>query len=187
MRHCLQCNKIAADTSCPTNAEPLPNPLLLQAGGSQHCCGKCACVVERKGWATLRCANMSCCMTLISCLPCLLPVANFTWQVNDPFAFRTSNMLDASDLSSSIFIPNRCDHCSCGTNLGLQVEPHPKDVGKSLGAALDFNFQEHMGMLNQLVGLMGALPVHKEDSPQMTFKRWAYGTAASRMTHSLSD
>ena len=27
-----------------------------------------------------------------------------------------------------------------------------------------------MSMLNQLVGLMGALPVHKEDSPLMTFK-----------------
>ena len=53
----------------------------------------------------------------------------------------------------------------------IQVEPHPKDFGNSLGAALDFNFQEHMGMLNQLVGLMGALPVHQEDSPQMTFKR----------------
>ena len=54
----------------------------------------------------------------------------------------------------------------------LQVEPHPRDFGRSLGAALDFNFQEHMGMLNQLVGLMGALPVHKEDSPMMTFKRF---------------
>lgn len=54
----------------------------------------------------------------------------------------------------------------------LQVEPHPRDFGRSLGAALDFNFQEHMGMLNQLVGLMGALPVHKEDSPLMTFKRF---------------
>ena len=54
----------------------------------------------------------------------------------------------------------------------LQVEPHPRDFGRSLGAALDFNFQEHVGMLNQLVGLMGALPVHKEDSPLMTFKRF---------------
>ncbi len=79
---------------------------------------------------------------------------------------------------------DRCFHCSCSTDLALQVEPHPKDFGKSLGAALDFNFQEHMGMLNQLVGLMGALPVHKEDSPQMTFKRWACSTAASLKTHS---
>ena len=53
----------------------------------------------------------------------------------------------------------------------MQVEPFPKDFGRSLGAALNFNFQEHMGMLNQLVGLMGALPVHKEDSPLVTFKR----------------
>ena len=60
---------------------------------------------------------------------------------------------------------------ACSMHRVVQVEPHPKDFGRSLGAALDFNFQEHVGMLNQLVGLMGALPVHKEDSPQMTFKR----------------
>lgn len=100
-----------------------------------------------------------------------------------------SNMTNASNLSLCIciLIANRRSHCAYGTDLRLQVEPHPKDFGKSLGAALDFNFQEHMGMLNQLVGLMGALPVHKEDSPQMTFKRWGFGAAASFMTHSLSD
>ncbi|DBA82847.1 TPA: hypothetical protein ACH3X1_007069 [Trebouxia sp. C0004] len=65
----------------------------------------------------------------------------------------------------------------------IEVEPHPKDFGKSLGAALDFNFQEHMGMLNQLVGLMGALPVHKEDSPQMTFKRAASALQEAAAEH----
>lgn len=30
-------------------------------------------------------------------------------------------------------------------------------------------------MLNQLVGLMGALPVHQEDSPLTTFKRLVHG------------
>jgi len=184
-----KCDEIAAHTSCPTNAANPPKPFLLQAGGSQHCCGKCVCVVERRAWATLRCANLSCCMMLISCLTFFHPDANLTWQSNNSFAFCMSNMTDASNLSLciSVLIANRCSHCSCGTDLGLQVEPHPKDFGKSLGAALDFNFQEHMGMLNQLVGLMGALPVHKEDSPQMTFKRWVFGTAASLMTHSSSD
>ncbi|DBB09593.1 hypothetical protein WJX82_008458 [Trebouxia sp. C0006] len=65
----------------------------------------------------------------------------------------------------------------------IEVEPHPKDFGNSLGAALDFNFQEHMGMLNQLVGLMGALPVHKEDSPQMTFKRAASALQEAAAEH----
>ena len=74
-------------------------------------------------------------------------------------------------------------HCSSPVALAdyytvqLQVEPHPRDFGRSLGAALDFNFQEHMGMLNQLVGLMGALPVHQEDSPLMTFKRFVQNFA----------
>ena len=129
--------------------------------------------------------KLSCCMMLISCLPFLLPDANLTWQLKNSFAFCVRNMTDASNLSLcvSIFMANVCSHCSC--DLGLQVEPHPKDFGNTLGAALDFNFQEHMGMLNQLVGLMGALPVHKEDSPQMTFKRCTCSTAASLMTHSF--
>lgn len=65
----------------------------------------------------------------------------------------------------------------------IEVEPHPKDFGRALGAALDFNFQEHMGMLNQLVGLMGALPVHKEDSPLMTFKRAASALQEAAAEH----
>lgn len=65
----------------------------------------------------------------------------------------------------------------------IEVEPHPKDFGRSLGAALDFNFQEHMGMLNQLVGLMGALPVHQEESPLMTFKRAASALQEAAAEH----
>lgn len=65
----------------------------------------------------------------------------------------------------------------------IEVEPHPRDFGRSLGAALDFNFQEHMGMLNQMVGLMGALPVHKEDSPLMTFKRAASALQEAAAEH----
>ena len=67
-------------------------------------------------------------------------------------------------------------------NCCVQVEPYPKDFGQALGTALNFNFQEHMGMLKQLVGLTGALPVPGEDSPQTTLKRCASlcDTASSR-------
>ena len=72
-----KCDKVAAHTSCPTNAAKLPKPFLLQAGGSQHCCGKCVCVVGRRAWAILRCANFSCCIMLISCLKFLHPDASY--------------------------------------------------------------------------------------------------------------
>ena len=99
-----KCNKIAAQTSCPTNGAKPPKPFLLQAGGSQHCCGKCVCVVERRAWATLRCANLSCCMMLTSCLTSLQNHVNLTWQLNNSFAFCVSNMTDASNLSLCISV-----------------------------------------------------------------------------------
>ena len=67
----------------------------------------------------------------------------------------------------------------------MQVEPYPKDFGRALGTALNFHFQEHMGMLKQLVGLTGALPVSGEDSPQTTLKRSFLWTPASSSTCAL--
>lgn len=69
-------------------------------------------------------------------------------------------------------MPGHLNPCSWPEDTCVQVEPYPKDFGRALGTALDFHFQEHMGMLKQLVGLTGALPVSGEDSPQTTLKRF---------------